>query len=192
LENFGDNATGATEGRRNQAWFEYQLARVARVGGKRDRPVSPADGLQRAARQIDAHGLGIDPIIRGDRQSSVHRSMHWGANIDLILTDNRSYRSGVATTGPEARFNRGGFRLSSRRRDGDFDAGEEFNGRNPRGRSRSTERRGQTRVDAPPLPMWRAPEEVVSSNCIRRRQRGSCGEFSRDARLANRFPESAN
>lgn len=77
----------------NQAWFEYQPARVAAAGARLDSFVAPHvvdtpvtafddDGLGREANNLAA----IDSLI-------VYRALRWGRHIDLILTDQHSFRS---------------------------------------------------------------------------------------------------
>jgi alkaline phosphatase D len=77
----------------NQAWFEYQPARVAAPGANLDTFAAPHvvdtpvtqfddDGLSREANNLAA----IDSLI-------VYRALRWGRHIDLILTDQHSFRS---------------------------------------------------------------------------------------------------
>lgn len=77
----------------NQAWFEYQPARVASPGASLDTFVAPHvvdtqvtpfddDGLGREANNLAA----INSLI-------VYRALRWGRHIDLILTDQHSFRS---------------------------------------------------------------------------------------------------
>ncbi|SEI45432.1 alkaline phosphatase D family protein [Frateuria terrea] len=77
----------------NQAWFEYQPARVAAPGARLDTFVAPHvadtpvtafddDGLGREANNLAA----INSLI-------VYRALRWGRHIDLILTDQHSFRS---------------------------------------------------------------------------------------------------
>jgi alkaline phosphatase D len=77
----------------NQAWFEYQPARVAAPGASIDSFVAPHvvdtpvtafddDGLGRETNNLAA----IDSLI-------VYRALRWGRHIDLILTDQHSFRS---------------------------------------------------------------------------------------------------
>jgi alkaline phosphatase D len=88
----------------NQAWFEYQPARVQQPSGS---------GLDRfnAPRVVDApistfddQGLGQEPnnlsaigSLRG------YRALRWGRHVDLILTDQHSYRSEDPMFRPEAK-----------------------------------------------------------------------------------------
>jgi alkaline phosphatase D len=87
----------------NQAWFEYQPARVVRPrNADVDEFLAPrvADV---SLREFDDHGLGLDPgNLAAVRSMTVYRSLRVGANAELILTDNRSFRSEPLTTRPEA------------------------------------------------------------------------------------------
>ena len=77
----------------NQAWFEYQPARVSPPGRSLDAFDAPHvvdtpvvdfddDGLGREANNIAA----IDSLI-------AYRALRWGRHIDLIITDQHSFRS---------------------------------------------------------------------------------------------------
>ena len=77
-----------------QAWFEYQPARVVKSGGggwnRFDAPrVTDAD-----IKPFDVYGLVQEPnnlaAIHGLR---TYRHLKWGKNVDVLLTDNRSFRS---------------------------------------------------------------------------------------------------
>ena len=83
----------------NQAWFEYQPARVRQPGtAALDRFVPPA--VQDVAiERFDAAGLGLEPNnLAAVRSLIINRTLPWGRNADLILTDNRSFQ------GPPADF----------------------------------------------------------------------------------------
>jgi alkaline phosphatase D len=95
-QNFGQGAVPAQtrKAAANQAWFEYQPARVVKPGDPTvDRFVRPvvADA---PLRELDANGLGLDPgNLAAIGSLHVHRALEWGRHVDLILTDNRSFRS---------------------------------------------------------------------------------------------------
>jgi len=77
-----------------QAWWEYQPARVMKgsVGGLNE--FTPPKVADVPLRNIDANGLGEDPDnLAAIRALTLYRTMRYGGNVDLILTDNRSYRS---------------------------------------------------------------------------------------------------
>jgi alkaline phosphatase D len=77
----------------NQAWFEYQPARVTRTNMFEDRYQTPAV-TNVAIRDFDEHGLGLEPgNLKAINSLKLFRSFRYGRNVDLILTDNRSFRS---------------------------------------------------------------------------------------------------
>jgi alkaline phosphatase D len=90
----------------SQAWFEYQPARVARVGDvKQDRFQAPAV-VDAPISNFDEHGLGLEPNnLVAIYTLILNRTLRFGQHVELILTDNRSYRSAcVADRAEVARF----------------------------------------------------------------------------------------
>lgn len=77
----------------NQAWFEFQPARVRHSGGTAlDRFPAPRVS-NKPIDQTDALGLGLDPEnIAAVRSLEIFRTLRWGANLELILTDNHSFK----------------------------------------------------------------------------------------------------
>ena len=76
-----------------QAWFEYQPARVLPPGSKLDTFHAPhvVDVL---VKDFDDDGLGTEPNNLAAINSLIgYRALRWGRHIDLIITDQRSYRS---------------------------------------------------------------------------------------------------
>lgn len=113
----------------NQAWFEYQPARVSNINSfqapvVRDTPI----------REFDEHGLGLEPgNLSAINSLKIFRTLRWGRNVELILTDNRSYRSEPAMHRAEAaKFQpqQFPFVLSDNVVDV-FDGGREFNDGHP-------------------------------------------------------------
>lgn len=106
-ENFGQGLVPAQTRKvaAAQAWFEYQPARAARVGGAgggvlesferpqvRDRPLD----------RFDAGGLGLEPgNLAAIHALTLYRTFRWGRHVELILTDNRSFRAQPITDRPE-------------------------------------------------------------------------------------------
>jgi alkaline phosphatase D len=88
----------------NQAWFEYQPARIYKPSGALlDRFNAPLV-VDAPISKFDDHGLGQEPnnlsaigSLRG------YRSVRWGRHVDLILTDQHSYRSEDPLLRPEAK-----------------------------------------------------------------------------------------
>lgn len=76
----------------NQAWWEYQPARVARPGANRDRFEMPAvKDTPITAFDEDGFGLGADNAAAVG-SLSIYRAFRYGRNAELVLTDNRSYK----------------------------------------------------------------------------------------------------
>jgi len=88
-----------------QAWFEYQPARVIKAAEKGiDRYDAPKVSDKPLA-EYDDHGLGLEADnLAAINSLKLFRSFRYGKNVDLILTDNRSFRSepigDQATTAP--------------------------------------------------------------------------------------------
>lgn len=78
----------------NQAWFEYQPARVLPPGANLDTFDAPAvqDVLLKPG-DFDDTGLGTEPNnLAAINSLIIYRTLRWGRHIDLLLTDNRSFR----------------------------------------------------------------------------------------------------
>jgi alkaline phosphatase D len=87
----------------NQAFFEYQPGRLFKPSGPSLNQFDPPQVQDAPVTRFDEHGLGQEPnnltaiaSLRG------YRAMRWGRNVELIITDQRSYRSEDPTGGPEA------------------------------------------------------------------------------------------
>jgi alkaline phosphatase D len=93
----------------NQAWFEYQPARVVKAGNPAvDRFVPPAVNNAPVTR-YDDNGLGLEPNnLAAIHSLRVHRALRFGRNAELIITDNRSFMSPPGEGGAE--FATPGFR----------------------------------------------------------------------------------
>lgn len=76
----------------NQAWFEYQPARVMAPG----RSLASFDAPQvvdTPVTEFDDDGLGREPNNIAAIESLIaYRALRWGRHIDLIVTDQRSFR----------------------------------------------------------------------------------------------------
>jgi alkaline phosphatase D len=78
----------------NQAWWEYQPARVRKAGGasleRFEAPVVKDVTIER----FDDAGLGQEPNNLAAVGSLVgYRTVRWGRHLDLLITDQHSYRS---------------------------------------------------------------------------------------------------
>jgi alkaline phosphatase D len=77
----------------NQAWFEYLPARVTRAGRQLERFDPPAV-KDVPIKEFDAHGLGLEPNnLTAINSLRAYRALRYGRHLDLILTDQHSYRS---------------------------------------------------------------------------------------------------
>lgn len=77
----------------NQAWFEFQPARVLPPGSRLEAFNAPqvADTL---VTEFDDDGLGLEANNLAAINSLIaYRALRWGRHIDLIITDQRSFRS---------------------------------------------------------------------------------------------------
>jgi alkaline phosphatase D len=86
----------------NQAWFEYQPSRVVKNNPGLDSYTPPAV-RDAPINRFDDHGLGLEPgNLAAIESLKIYRTLRWGRNVELILTDNRSYRSEPVMHRPEA------------------------------------------------------------------------------------------
>ncbi len=115
----------------NQAWWEYQPARVKKPGGPSLETFDPPHVTDTPITEFDAHGLGQERNnLAAIASLTGYRAMKWGANVDLFLTDQHSYRS--ARCDEHSRgwgiLQPGFSLLPSRRGHRDFDGGRTYNG----------------------------------------------------------------
>jgi alkaline phosphatase D len=110
-ENFGRGVVPAQtrKAAAAQAWYEYQPARGGRVGaagGGVLKTFTPPRVVDRPLDRFDDDGLGLDPgNLAAIHALTLYRSFRWGRHVELILTDNRSFRAQPITDRPEmARF----------------------------------------------------------------------------------------
>lgn len=105
LQKFGGE-TRARQTRKvaaNQAFFEYQPARLFKPSGPSLDQFAPPNVVDAPVTRFDEHGLGQEPnnlaaigSLRG------YRALRCGRNAELIITDQRSYRSEEPTGRGEA------------------------------------------------------------------------------------------
>lgn len=77
----------------NQAWFEYQPMRVTPPGRSLARFDAP-HVVDVPITEFDEHGLGREANNLAAIDSLIgYRALRWGRHIDLIITDQRSFRS---------------------------------------------------------------------------------------------------
>jgi alkaline phosphatase D len=88
----------------NQAWFEFQPARVKKSGGPTLDRFNPPEVHDTPITQFDDHGLGQEPNNLAALQSLTgYRTLRWGKHVALMITDQRSYRSEQPSARPEAK-----------------------------------------------------------------------------------------
>src|SRR3984957_16408013 len=104
FQGFGDKTRPAQrrKGRGNQAWFESQPARVKKPSASLER-FDPPRVEDAPVTAFDAEGLGSEPNnLAAIGSLTGYRALRWGRHVDLILTDQHSYRSEDFTNRPEA------------------------------------------------------------------------------------------
>ena len=148
----------------NQAFFEYQPARLIKPSGPGLDQFHPPQVENAPITQFDEHGLGQEP----NNLTAIHslrgyRAVRWGRNMELIVTDQRSYRSEEPTDRPESRaFESGAFPgMMPQEVLETLDAGRTANGGNPP----ATLRYGDTdvpnyRKDSPPTTILGAEQKA--------------------------------
>jgi alkaline phosphatase D len=78
----------------NQAFFEYQPARMVKSGGPSSEEFNPPKVEDAPVTVFDEHGLGQEANnLAAINSLKGYRSLRWGRNVELIITDERSYRS---------------------------------------------------------------------------------------------------
>jgi alkaline phosphatase D len=101
-----DNTTRPQQTRKvaaMQAWFEYQPARIRKSSGAGLERFDPPKVVNAPITRFDAHGLGEEPNnLAALRSLTGYRAMRWGRHVELIITDQRSYRSEDPASRPEA------------------------------------------------------------------------------------------
>ena len=117
----------------NQAWFEYNPARVRKPSGTLER-FDPPTVSDAPIMQFDAHGLGQEHNnLTAINSLTGYRALRWGAHVDLIITDQHSYRSEEPMDRSEAKaFSSADFPdLVPEEAQQILDAGSAWNGGNP-------------------------------------------------------------
>ncbi len=77
-----------------QAFFEYQPARMVKPSGSSLERFDPPTVADVAVKNFDDHGLGQEPNnLAAINSLKGYRSLRWGRHVELIITDERSYRS---------------------------------------------------------------------------------------------------
>jgi alkaline phosphatase D len=88
----------------NQAFFEYQPARMSKPSGTSLDRFDPPKVVDTPIRHFDEHGLGQEPNnLAAINSLKGYRRIRWGRHVDLIVTDQHSYRSEDPSLRPEAK-----------------------------------------------------------------------------------------
>ena len=86
-----------------QAWFEYLPARVKKPSATLER-FDPPTVVDAPIEHFDEAGMGQEPNnIKALASLTGYRALRWGKHVDLIVTDQRSYRSEDPTGCEEAK-----------------------------------------------------------------------------------------
>lgn len=86
----------------NQAWFEYQPARIAKSGGPSLDRFDGPKVVDAPITSFDHAGLGNEPNNLAAINSLIaYRAFRYGRNIELFITDQRSYAMEEQTGRPE-------------------------------------------------------------------------------------------
>jgi alkaline phosphatase D len=104
-QNFGAGARPAQTRKvaANQAWFEYQPARVVRAIRTRADEFIPPKVADAPLRRFAEDGLGLEQSnIKAVESLTLYRTLRWGRHVELIITDNRTYRSEPVTDHQDA------------------------------------------------------------------------------------------
>ena len=87
-----------------QAFFEYQPARMRRPASSPPDTFHAPPVVDAPVTKFDDHGLGQEPNNLAALGSLTgYRALRWGRNVELIVTDQRSYRSEEPTDMEEAK-----------------------------------------------------------------------------------------
>src|ERR1022692_1125006 len=88
----------------NQAFFEYQPARMSKPSGLSMDRFKPPRVVDAAISHFDQNGLGQEPNnLAAINSLKGYRKLRWGRHVDLIITDQHSYRSDDPSGRPEAK-----------------------------------------------------------------------------------------
>jgi alkaline phosphatase D len=88
----------------NQAFFEFQPARMTRPNGNSLEKFDGPKVVDTPITKFDDHGLGLEANnLAAIGSLKGYRALRWGRNVQLIITDQRSYRSEEPTDMQEAK-----------------------------------------------------------------------------------------
>jgi alkaline phosphatase D len=172
-ENFGQGVVPAQTRKvaANQTWFEYHPSRAVHPGSGGLSSFDPPVVSDAPIHEFDDDGLGLESgNLAAIRSLRRYRGLHWGRNVDLLLTDNRTYRSEPLTDRPElAQFRTADFpAVVSQDITEVLDAGRAYRGGHPPATIRfSGADLPNPRKDSPPLSMLGGPQKKWFLDCLR-------------------------
>src|SRR5690349_2567686 len=93
-----------------QAWFEYQPARMAKSGGPSLDRFDGPKVVDAPIKTFDDSGLGTEPNnLAALGALTGYRALRYGRNVELFITDNRSFGMEDQTNRPELTLSPGDF-----------------------------------------------------------------------------------
>ena len=155
----------------NQAWFEYLPSRIAPPGGSLER-FDPPVVKDVPITEFDSDGLGIEPNnLAAINSLQGYRSLRYGRCLDLIITDQHSYRNADPFSDPSLEklggtefidmFPESGMRI--------LDGGRAFDGGKPPAELRFNEARiPNPQRDAPPQTILGATQKAWFKDKLKR------------------------
>ena len=155
----------------NQAWFEYLPSRVTAPSGSLERFDPPAV-KNVPIDKFDANGLGTEPNnLIAINSLKAYRALRYGRHLDLIITDQHSYRGGDPFSDPSLGNLGGNEFLGMFPEDAMrvLDGGRAFNGGNPPAEIRFNDAHvANPRRQAPPQAILGATQKAWFKNRLRR------------------------
>jgi alkaline phosphatase D len=154
----------------NQAWFEYLPSRVAAPSGSLERFDPPAV-KNVPIDKFDADGLGTEPNnLIAINSLKAYRALRYGRHLDLIITDQHSYRGGDPFSDPSL-GNLGGEEFLGMFPEDAMqvlDGGKAFNGGNPPAEIRFNDAHiPNPRKQAPPQAILGATQKAWFKNRLK-------------------------
>ena len=154
-----------------QAWFEYIPARIARPKGHTLERFDPPAVKNVPIERFDENGLGQEP----NNLVAIHcltgyRALRYGRHLDLMITDQRSYRSKDPTDVPGLDKLGGDEFIGMAPEDlyQILDGGRAYNGGNPPAEIRFEGTIPNPRKDAPPQTILGAEQKAWFKNQLRK------------------------
>lgn len=147
----------------NQAWFEYLPARIARPG-KSLESFDPPAVKDVPIKEFDSNGLGVEPNnLTAIKSLQGYRALRFGQHLDLIITDQRSFRSADPFSDPSL-AKLGGDEFPAMFPESEMqalDGGRAFNGGNPPAEIRFNDAHvPNPRLSAPPQTILGAEQKA--------------------------------